>query len=94
MDDFERSGRSDFPGQVNNVLAFPGLVRGALAARANCCTDGMKQAAVDAIVASVDGPRPKRSLPAAFGRSGTMNVGRAVKAAAEADGVCLACGDA
>ena len=88
------TGRSDFPNQVNNVLAFPGLFRGALAARATRFTDGMKQAAVDAIVASVDDPTPQRILPAAFDRSVSVNVARAVKEAANADGVCHTCGDA
>lgn len=43
------TGRSDFPNQVNNVLAFPGIFRGALDARASKITDGMKLAAAHAI---------------------------------------------
>jgi malate dehydrogenase (oxaloacetate-decarboxylating) len=47
------TGRSDFPNQINNVLAFPGIFRGALQARATTVTDGMKIAAADAIAAIV-----------------------------------------
>ncbi|MEO3744343.1 NADP-dependent malic enzyme [Plantactinospora sp. B5E13] len=45
------TGRSDYPNQINNVLAFPGIFRGALAARATRITEGMKVAAADAIAA-------------------------------------------
>jgi malate dehydrogenase (oxaloacetate-decarboxylating) len=48
------TGRSDFPNQINNVLAFPGVFRGALDARASCITDAMKIAAAEAIAAVVD----------------------------------------
>ncbi|GAA1787561.1 NADP-dependent malic enzyme [Luedemannella flava] len=47
------TGRSDFPNQINNVLAFPGIFRGALDARATRVTDAMKLAAADAIAAIV-----------------------------------------
>ena len=43
------TGRSDFPNQINNVLAFPGIFRGALDARATRITEAMKIAAADAI---------------------------------------------
>src|SRR5438045_5260435 len=43
------TGRSDFPNQINNVLAFPGVFRGALDAGATRITDGMKVAAATAI---------------------------------------------
>ena len=43
------TGRSDFPNQINNVLAFPGVFRGALDARATRVTEGMKVAAAEAI---------------------------------------------
>ncbi|GIG85932.1 NAD(P)-dependent malic enzyme [Plantactinospora endophytica] len=45
------TGRSDYPNQINNVLAFPGIFRGALSARATRITEGMKVAAADAIAA-------------------------------------------
>lgn len=48
------TGRSDFPNQINNVLAFPGVFKGALSVRARDITDGMKVAASKAIAALVD----------------------------------------
>lgn len=81
------TGRSDHPNQVNNVLAFPGLFRGALAARATRFTDAMKLAAVDAIVESVSEPTPNRILPTPFNRSVAVMVGSAVEAAARRDRV-------
>ncbi|CDZ23237.1 putative NAD-dependent malic enzyme 4 [[Clostridium] cellulosi] len=48
------TGRSDFPNQINNVLAFPGVFKGALAVRARDITDGMKIAAAKALAALVD----------------------------------------
>jgi malate dehydrogenase (oxaloacetate-decarboxylating) len=47
------TGRSDFPNQINNVLAFPGVFRGALDARAGSITDAMKLAAAEAIAGVV-----------------------------------------
>ena len=47
------TGRSDYPNQINNVLAFPGIFRGALDARASDITEGMKVAAAAAIAAAV-----------------------------------------
>ncbi|MNW13947.1 NAD-dependent malic enzyme [compost metagenome] len=47
------SGRSDFPNQINNVLAFPGIFRGALDCRAKIVNDAMKMAAAHAIADSV-----------------------------------------
>jgi len=49
------TGRSDFPNQINNVLAFPGVFRGALDVRAAQITEGMKLAAADAIASLVGG---------------------------------------
>jgi malate dehydrogenase (oxaloacetate-decarboxylating) len=49
------TGRSDFPNQINNVLAFPGVFRGALDARAPDITDEMKLAAATALAAVVEG---------------------------------------
>ena len=43
------TGRSDFPNQINNVLAFPGIFRGAFDVRATAITEGMKLAAADAL---------------------------------------------
>jgi malate dehydrogenase (oxaloacetate-decarboxylating) len=51
------TGRSDFPNQVNNLLAFPGIFRGALDAGASQVTEEMKLAAARALAATVDEPR-------------------------------------
>ena len=47
------TGRSDFPNQINNVLAFPGIFRGAFDVRATAITEGMKLAAAEALAALV-----------------------------------------
>jgi len=83
------TGRSDYPNQVNNVLAFPGLFRGALEARATRFTNGMKFAAVEAIAGSVTDPTSKCILPTPFDRSVAVHVARAVAEAARRGGVCL-----
>ena len=82
------TGRSDFPNQVNNVLAFPGLFRGALQARAKRFNAAMKLAAVEAIVGCVEEPTRGRILPSPFNRSVAPRVAEAVAAAARASGVC------
>ena len=62
------TGRSDFPNQVNNVLIFPGIFRGALEGRATAITEEMKLAAANAIAALVDDSElsDENILPAAF----------------------------
>ncbi|HWP80021.1 MAG TPA: NADP-dependent malic enzyme [Candidatus Acidoferrum sp.] len=60
------TGRSDYPNQVNNVLAFPGVFRGALDARAADITEGMKLAAAYALAGLVENPTADCILPAAF----------------------------
>ena len=58
------TGRSDFPNQINNVLAFPGIFGGALEVRATGITEGMKLAAADALAALVgDDPSPEYVIP-------------------------------
>ncbi|MGB0716764.1 MAG: NAD(P)-dependent malic enzyme [Phycisphaerae bacterium] len=76
------TGRSDFPNQVNNVLAFPGIFRGALDARATRITDAMKLAAVTALAGSVDDPSPDKILPDPLDRSVAGKVADAVREAA------------
>ncbi len=83
------TGRSDFPNQVNNVLAFPGLFRGALEARAVRFNKTMFQAAVDALVDCVRDPGPLRILPPAFDRSVAVKVARQVGEAARRSGACV-----
>ena len=71
------TGRSDFPNQINNVLAFPGVFRGALDAGARRITEKMKVAAAEAIfsvVARRSGGRPHRAEPA--GPAGGSRGGR------------------
>ncbi len=82
------TGRSDFPNQVNNVLAFPGLFRGALEARATRFTPAMKYAAIEAITSCVLEPSASMILPSPFDRSVAVKVARAVAEAAQRDGVC------
>ncbi len=84
------TGRSDFPNQVNNVLAFPGLFRGALEARAKSFSDAMKFAAVEAIAEAVHDPSPRGILPSPFDRSVAVQVAKRVAEAARESGVCHA----
>jgi malate dehydrogenase (oxaloacetate-decarboxylating) len=82
------TGRSDFPNQINNVLAFPGVFRGALDARATRVTEGMKLAAADAIASVVgDALRPDAIVPSALDPRVAPAVAAAVAAAAVRDGV-------
>ncbi len=83
------TGRSDYPNQINNVLAFPGIFRGALDARATDITENMKLAAAAAIAASVpeDELRPDWVVPSVFDRSVVSRVAPAVAEAARQDGV-------
>jgi malate dehydrogenase (oxaloacetate-decarboxylating) len=60
------TGRSDFPNQINNVLAFPGIFRGALDAGAPKVTEAMKLAAARAIADLVTDPTPERIVPSVF----------------------------
>ena len=78
------TGRSDFPNQVNNVLAFPGIFRGALDVRAKEINEEMKVAAAYAIanVVSDDELSPEYVLPDAFNKKVVENVAKAVREAA------------
>ncbi len=83
------TGRSDYPNQINNVLAFPGIFRGALDVRARSITSGMKIAAAKAIadVIAIDELAPDYIVPSVFNRKVVENVARAVAQAAHEDGV-------
>ena len=82
------TGRSDFPNQINNVLAFPGIFRGALDSGATCITGGMKLAAADAIAGLVtDDLATDKIVPDPFDPRLAATVSAAVAAAAVADGV-------
>jgi len=82
------TGRSDFPNQINNVLAFPGIFRGTLDARATRITERMKVAAAEAIAEVVsDELRPDAIVPSALDPRVAPAVAAAVARAAERDGV-------
>jgi malate dehydrogenase (oxaloacetate-decarboxylating) len=77
------TGRSDFPNQINNVLAFPGVFRGALDAGARQITEAMKLAAADAIASVVaDDLAPDRIVPSPFDPRVAPTVASAVSEAA------------
>ena len=83
------TGRSDFPNQVNNLLAFPGIFRGALDVRASRITDGMKLAAAYAIASIVTDEERSAEyiIPSVFDPRVVDAVARAVAAAAVDEGV-------
>ena len=83
------TGRSDFPNQINNVLAFPGIFRGALDCRARDITDDMKTAATKAIaeLVSDDELSPEYILPKAFDERVGKEVAQAVRITAEKMGI-------
>ena len=83
------TGRSDFPNQINNVLAFPGIFRGALDCRASDINEEMKVAASYAIASLVEDDKlsPEYILPHAFDPRVGKTVAAAVKKAAIESGV-------
>ena len=82
------TGRSDFPNQINNVLAFPGIFRGAFDARATAITEGMKLAAAAALAGIVgDDLSEDNVIPSAFDPRVGPAVAQAVAEAARRDGV-------
>ncbi len=81
------TGRSDFPNQINNVLAFPGIFRGALDARAKDINEEMKMAAAKALADLVERPSPENIIPDVFDPRVSRAVSEAVRKAATASGV-------
>jgi malate dehydrogenase (oxaloacetate-decarboxylating) len=83
------TGRSDYPNQINNVLAFPGVFRGALDVRARTINEEMKLAAAQAIAGVVadDQLDAEYIIPSVFNREVVKAVALAVARAAEATGV-------
>ena len=83
------TGRSDYPNQINNVLAFPGVFRGALDCYASEINEAMKLAAAHAIAALVppNELREDHIIPSVFDPGVASAVGKAVAAAAKATGV-------
>jgi len=86
------TGRSDYPNQINNVLAFPGIFRGALDAGATTITENMKVAAATAIASAVSAEElnPGFVIPSVFNPEVATLVAAAVAEAARADGVTRA----
>jgi malate dehydrogenase (oxaloacetate-decarboxylating) len=84
------TGRSDLPNQINNVLAFPGVFRGAIDAGATCITEEMKLAAATAIADVVgDDLRPDYVVPSPLDRRVATAVAEAVAACARGEGVTV-----
>ncbi|MEV5008765.1 NADP-dependent malic enzyme [Streptomyces sp. NPDC055692] len=82
------TGRSDFPNQINNVLAFPGIFAGALQVRASRITEGMKLAAAEALAAVVAAElSADKVIPSPFDERVAPAVTAAVAEAARAEGV-------
>ncbi len=83
------TGRSDYPNQINNVLAFPGIFRGAFDARATRITERMKIAAAQGIAATVSDEELSEDyiVPSVFNREVSVQVAAAVAREAEVDGV-------
>ena len=73
------TGRSDLPNQINNVLGFPGIFRGALDARATRITAGMKLAAANAIAECLHKPTAEQIIPATLDPVVAHRVAEAVK---------------
>ena len=86
------TGRSDFPNQINNVLVFPGIFRGALDARATDITEGMKLAAAQAIadIVGTDELREDYIIPSAFDDRVPKAVATAVANQARVEGIARA----
>lgn len=83
------TGRSDYPNQINNVLAFPGIFRGALDCRASQINEEMKLAAAKAIASLVTASdlKPDNIIPSVFNKEVVKSVASAVIKAAEKTGV-------
>jgi malate dehydrogenase (oxaloacetate-decarboxylating) len=86
------TGRSDYPNQINNVLCFPGIFRGALDVRAPAITEEMKMAAARAIAAIVEDDELSEDyiIPSVFNRDVAPAVASAVAEEARAAGMALA----
>jgi len=86
------TGRSDYPNQINNVLCFPGIFRGALDVRARAITEDMKMAAARAIAAIVDESELREDyiIPSVFNRDVAPAVAAAVGEQARMAGTALA----
>lgn len=75
------TGRSDYPNQINNVLVFPGIFRGAFDAGVNDITEAMKLAAAEGLAAMITNPTPDRIIPSPFDEGVAKCVAAAVREA-------------
>ncbi len=73
------TGRSDFPNQINNALAFPGVFRGALDNQVREITDGMKIKAAYALASIVKKPTPQRIIPSIFDKRIVKAIARVIR---------------
>ena len=73
------SGRSDFPNQINNVLAYPGIFKGAIESRTSKITEKMKIAAAEALAAVVKKPTAGKIIPDIFDKKVVLAVSNAIK---------------
>ena len=73
------TGRSDFPNQINNVLAFPGVFRGALDNKINKITDEMKIKAAENLAKIIKKPSPNKIIPSVFDKKVVKAVAKAIK---------------
>ncbi|MFC1756489.1 malic enzyme-like NAD(P)-binding protein, partial [Patescibacteria group bacterium] len=73
------TGRSDYPNQINNVLAFPGIFRGALDSRTSSITDKHKLKAAKALAALVSSPKRGIIIPSALDRRAAQAVANVFK---------------
>jgi malate dehydrogenase (oxaloacetate-decarboxylating) len=84
------TGRSDYPNQINNVLAFPGVFRGALDVRARRVSEGMKLAAAHAIADLLPDPVAHEIVPSVFDDRVVPAVSQAVAEVARREGLARA----
>jgi malate dehydrogenase (oxaloacetate-decarboxylating) len=89
------TGRSDYPNQINNVLCFPGIFRGALDVRARAITEEMKTAAAHAIARTIPESELREDyiVPSVFNRDVAPAVAAAVAEQAKEQGTAMAAGD-
>jgi malate dehydrogenase (oxaloacetate-decarboxylating) len=89
------TGRSDYPNQINNVLCFPGIFRGALDVRASAITEEMKTAAAQAIARIIPESELREDyiVPSVFNRDVSPAVASAVAEQAKEQGAAMAAGD-
>lgn len=85
------TGRSDYPNQINNVLAFPGIFKGALKVRATAITEQMKLAAAQALADLVPVPTPQKIVPDPLNKKIVKVVSEAVSCAWVLQNGCESC---